>query len=338
MKLFYEEMSSFLDLAEFVQERSQQEIAKEVALAHQCHRDKNMANSLKQESDRAKILEKIDGSQLNLKGVSGMGCYAFASPVESMASVGTFLRHLKNNIAKFIQSYDLLQDQESKDTYFYMLLFRLMPYDLKFLEKIRCMGFEYYQKELLPAKEGEVFLDCGAYDGLTAIEFTKAYGKTKAIYSFEPVPSNFQLLVKNVKHMEEVHCLNKGVADKEGSLNFVNGANGSRCYPKGDIVVSVVTIDEEIKEPVTFVKMDIEGFEMPALKGCENHLKTDRPFLAICVYHLISDFYKIPLYLSELLPDYVFNLRHHGDLDWAAPQYGTVLYGCPKEKLQGTTS
>lgn len=47
------------------------------------------------------------------------------------------------------------------------------------------------------------------------------------------------------------------------------------------------------KEP-TFIKMDIEGSEQEALKGCKRILKELKPKLALCVYHKPEDLFEIP--------------------------------------------
>jgi hypothetical protein len=60
-----------------------------------------------------------------------------------------------------------------------------------------------------------------------------------------------------------------------------------------------------------YIKMDIEGWEMNALKGAENLIKTLKPKLAICVYHKPNDFLEIYNYIKELNPNYKIYLRHY---------------------------
>ena len=72
---------------------------------------------------------------------------------------------------------------------------------------------------------------------------------------------------------------------------------------------------------IDFIKMDIEGSELAALKGGENVLRRDRPRLAISLYHRIDDFFAIPLWIDGLGCGYRFYLEHysiHGE--------ETVLY------------
>lgn len=67
---------------------------------------------------------------------------------------------------------------------------------------------------------------------------------------------------------------------------------------------------------VDFIKMDIEGSELSALKGAKATILKHQPILAICVYHNLKDFYEIPKFISELKIGYQFYLQHstvHGD-------------------------
>ena len=69
---------------------------------------------------------------------------------------------------------------------------------------------------------------------------------------------------------------------------------------------------QDIKEPISIIKMDIEGAETKAIIGCQNHIKTDSPKLLISVYHNYEDLWKIPRMIDEMNPDYKFYLRCYG--------------------------
>ena len=68
--------------------------------------------------------------------------------------------------------------------------------------------------------------------------------------------------------------------------------------------------------------MDIEGAETEALIGCEKILKEYSPTLAICIYHSAQDFWRIPLLIREIAPQYKrYWIEHY------SPAYNeTVLY------------
>ena len=74
--------------------------------------------------------------------------------------------------------------------------------------------------------------------------------------------------------------------------------------------------------------MDIEGAELPALKGGLEIIKRHRPQLAISIYHSSEDFINIPLYLSENLENYTFKIGHYSPLI-----YETVFYAIPNELI-----
>jgi hypothetical protein len=76
---------------------------------------------------------------------------------------------------------------------------------------------------------------------------------------------------------------------------------------------------------VDFIKMDIEGAEMQALRGAEESIRRFRPKMAITVYHSLEDFWEIPKWIAQLGLGYRFYLRH-----FTIHQEETVLFGVAK--------
>ena len=74
-------------------------------------------------------------------------------------------------------------------------------------------------------------------------------------------------------------------------------------------------------ERVTFIKFDIEGAELEALKGAKGIISSYRPKLAICLYHKKEDYWQIPYYVKELVPEYKLYIRHYSNYSSE-----TVLY------------
>jgi hypothetical protein len=72
---------------------------------------------------------------------------------------------------------------------------------------------------------------------------------------------------------------------------------------------------------VDFIKMDVEGAEVEALRGAENTIRKFRPKLAISVYHSISDFVDVFELISSLNLGYRFYLGHY-TIHW----YETILF------------
>ena len=96
----------------------------------------------------------------------------------------------------------------------------------------------------------------------------------------------------------------------------------SRVQENGTEVVPVDTIDHVCaSNKVTFIKMDIEGSELEALRGAAEVIRRDKPKLAISIYHRPTDYFEIPFYVKELVPEYRLYIRHHKMV-----YYDTVLY------------
>jgi hypothetical protein len=73
---------------------------------------------------------------------------------------------------------------------------------------------------------------------------------------------------------------------------------------------------------VGLIKMDIEGAELPALKGAVSVIRKFRPKLAIAIYHSLDDFVDIPAFLDSLHLGYKFYLDH-----FSTGRAETILYG-----------
>lgn len=97
----------------------------------------------------------------------------------------------------------------------------------------------------------------------------------------------------------------------QGAASFVTFSEESGVTDK----VSTITIDNLVVEhklhKLDFIKMDIEGAEMNALKGAIHSITTFRPTLAIAIYHQISDFVNVMKFINDLNLGYQFYLGHY---------------------------
>ena len=80
----------------------------------------------------------------------------------------------------------------------------------------------------------------------------------------------------------------------------------------GNVRIEVVSLDEDIKEPITIIKMDIEGAEKAALRGAYHHIKNEKPRLLISSYHMPEDIFEIPKLIHSIRDDYKFYMRFNG--------------------------
>ena len=70
------------------------------------------------------------------------------------------------------------------------------------------------------------------------------------------------------------------------------------------------TVRKGREKKVDFIKLDIEGAEMNALKGAVQTIRRFKPKLAVALYHSIDDFERIPKLIREILPEYKFWFSH----------------------------
>jgi FkbM family methyltransferase len=178
-----------------------------------------------------------------------------------------------------------------------------------------------YFPDFLTLTASEVFVDCGAFDGDTIAQFCeRTQGKYKKIYAFECDPHNAGKLRENMSRIEkigggDVILLEKGVFSSPGHLFFDAKANtDSHIDESGGVSIEVDSIDHVTQgEDVSFIKMDIEGSELEALRGAQNTIRQHKPKLAVCVYHRQEDLVTIPQYILSLREDYRLYLRHYGN-------------------------
>ena len=162
-----------------------------------------------------------------------------------------------------------------------------------------------------------IFIDAGCYDLGTAQEYREwNLNKESEIISFEPDVESFrrcdQILSKiGDKH---IHILPKGVWHCDARLQFSVESNGkTKVTESGEgSTFEVVSIDNIVREKkCSFIKMDIEGVELEALRGAEKTIKRDRPVLAISIYHKPEDIFEIPMLILEMSSKYQLYIRHH---------------------------
>ena len=215
------------------------------------------------------------------------------------------------------QVLDLLDDDMSKE----ILVDRINCFvtgDLSYLENIPVTDDEYFlDYKGFKLSDNETFFDCGAYNGDTISNFVGATNNNYSkIIAFEPDKENLDQLYQLVaeKNLHNVKIIHAAVGNNHSKVCFLNeGAMGSRIISNGssDNYVDLVMLDDYFNENPTYIKMDIEGAELDALKGAKDIITKYKPKLGICIYHKPFDFYQIPLYLKQLVPEYKFIMRQH---------------------------
>lgn len=259
---------------------------------------------------RACLESKIDQSN-----IYSFECELYHQYIHDIEEYRSYLIEKFDEIVKLEAS---LEDKVSKETLENVILGRLTG-DLNYFRKVY-NGDQYFPKDIINLSSREVIVDAGAGIGDTLIDIYGRLGNDYGhVYSFEPDEQCY-FKTKSVvlsNNMKEVTILKKGLWDKNSILYFkesdIQGSSKTvESEGNGELSkIEVVELDSIIKTPISFIKMDIEGAELNALKGAKSLIKKYKPKLAICVYHKNEDIIEIPNLIKSLVPEYKLYLRHH---------------------------
>lgn len=233
------------------------------------------------------------------------------SPTVPIAGKGLFtLDYIAKNDERFDRAYSLLADEKSKKTFLDVLNFKVSGKP-EYLFACQSEKDEVYENILKLSKK-ESIVDLGAYDGDTIREFLHfTKGEYRRIFAFEPDEKNFRKLAEKTKGMSGLSLFNLGAWNKRETLYFEKKAGRSSHKSETGVLISFDSVDNVITEPVSFIKMDIEGAEKKALDGARETIQRYKPKLYICAYHRNEDFFALPEKILSLNPDYSIFLRHH---------------------------
>jgi len=217
--------------------------------------------------------------------------------------------------------HDLLADGTSRKVLLDVLRFRLTS-DSRYMSNYRVQTREQYFEEFMNYNK-EVFVDAGGYNGDTSEEFINRYPNYKKIYLYEPSTVNMSAAKRRLSGRRDISFRSVGLSSECGRLNFDEDMGSASAITNGSgSTISVVTLDDDLRDQnISFIKMDLEGWEINALRGAAGLIRANRPKLAIAVYHSARDFREIPQYLLSLNSDYKIYIRHYTQV-WSE----TVMY------------
>ena len=136
---------------------------------------------------------------------------------------------------------------------------------------------------------GNIVVDIGANIGLHTLNMARIVGNTGQVFAFEPDPSNFEILKKNVKinNYKNIILEQKAVGDKHGRVTLYQSDNpiNHRIFPQIERATNQVQVeltnldnyfDSDMIDKINFIKIDVEGMEFGVLKGMKNILKNNK--------------------------------------------------------------
>lgn len=239
--------------------------------------------------------------------------------------------------AKIREVFTWLEDSRDKELYVDYIKAHLTM-DFTRLKKPYDISLQYLAHDIPWKIDYSNFIDCGGFDGDTIRSFVNNGIVMKNVAVFEPQNDLCQKISRyfreNVGKFRSATVFPCGVHSQTEKFRFAvssDAPSASKIDENGNDIIQCVSIDDVLQgfNP-TFIKMDIEGAEVGALKGAKDTIIKNHPYMAICVYHSLSDIWEIPSLIKSFYDGYRFYLRSYNYMGLE-----TVLYAFPEDKQAG---
>jgi FkbM family methyltransferase len=144
-------------------------------------------------------------------------------------------------------------------------------------------------------RPGFTVLDCGAHHGMMTVLFALMTGPTGRVLAWDALPENAETVQRNAElnGCRNVQVFGHALGERReavsydpnfGNINVVS--DSTRASPLATL--QVVPLDDDI-EPglrIDFLKLDVEGSELPALRGAAGVLR-QRPFIDLELHNFL---------------------------------------------------
>ncbi|MDR1375858.1 MAG: FkbM family methyltransferase [Holosporaceae bacterium] len=177
-------------------------------------------------------------------------------------------------------------------------------------------GLRFANRKIQNYVRNRDMIDGGAFIGDSLLVLRKYTNKT--VYCYEFSLSNvekFKKIMKKNNIVSGYKLFPVALGETVRQVKYhapKEVTSGSWLEEGGNDVVEMTTIDKEVRKygiNVGLIKIDVEGYGMPIIKGAINTIKSQRPVLSLGIYHNHEELFKIKPFLQERLTDYVFEFH-----------------------------
>ena len=164
--------------------------------------------------------------------------------------------------------------------------------------------------------EGDTIIDLGANIGYWTLFFAQLVGKSGKVFAFEPEPTLFEILKKNVEvnEFKNITLIQKAVSNisKKGKLFLSSNPNDHRIFDatgtRNSINIDTISLDEYFSSndlQIDFIKSNIQGADFSAIEGSKNILEKSKNVKIMAEFSpfMLVEFNKNPEDFLDLLLD-----------------------------------
>ncbi|MBQ9734121.1 MAG: FkbM family methyltransferase [Clostridia bacterium] len=213
------------------------------------------------------------------------------------------------NYDQILKAYNSLADENSKNAFANIVTYKLTG-------KLQYLESAYSEKEeLYRFLSGDLFntiIDAGAYNGDTIRDAKMYFPNLKKVYAIEPDNKTVKKLQKYCEAETDtsIDAINAAVLDESGVASFFGSGNrnssisSTSSYEYKTATVNTVKIDDITDEKIDYIKYDVEGAELEALRGSVRTIREHRPVLLVSAYHRSADIFALVNYIADMHPFY----------------------------------
>lgn len=141
-------------------------------------------------------------------------------------------------------------------------------------------------------KSGMTVIDCGAHHGMMSVIFAHAVGAAGRVIAYEALPGNAQVAQENAQLNGFTNILVRPVGVGEANSSAMVNINASNTVVAegvntGSETIQIVRLDDDLPgTTVDFIKIDVEGHDLQALRGMSKVL-SQRPIIDLELHNFI---------------------------------------------------
>ena len=215
--------------------------------------------------------------------------------------------------------------------------FKLPEQDTHFKDALRLSDNKYQHSHrfnsLSIVTNFGVALDVGAHIGTWTIDLEEMFDR---VICFEPIKEHIECLKSNINFPDKVEIIECALGeeiDKEIFLEYAqegnSGTAGVVSEGEGEYSATSTTLDSFNYPKIDYIKVDVEGYELPFLRGAKETILRTKPVINIEIKDTCARFGDTPLdiidyirdelgmvYVNKVVADYVFKYPE-GDTTFA---------------------